>query len=136
MTLRGRSRALVPAVLVLAAVGLLGCSSAGTERPATPATLRIVTPAPNAETGPDVDLHLVLDRARLVPGTQIGGEVRPHEGHVHVSVDGRLIAMSYGLEQTLRGLTPGSHTAQAEFVAADHLPFRNRVVAVVTFTVR
>jgi hypothetical protein len=53
-----------------------------------------------------------------------------------VSVDGQITQMYYGTHQTVAGLTPGSHTIQAEFVAADHAPFSNRVVAAVTFEVR
>jgi hypothetical protein len=43
--------------------------------------------------------------------------------------------MTYGLEQVLHGLAPGEHWVRAEFVATDHLPFRNEVSDSVTFTV-
>jgi hypothetical protein len=33
-------------------------------------------------------------------------------------------------------MSPGRHTVVAEFVAADHAPFANRVVAAVSFDVR
>ena len=41
--------------------------------------------------------------------------------------------MTYGLVQVvdLRDLPPGSHTLQAEYVAADHAPFDPRVTAAV-----
>ena len=119
---------------MLVACTLSACTGGGSGRPSTPATLRIVTPAPNADTGPDVDVRVVLDHARIVsapPGTSLD----PSRGHVHVSLDGQFIAMSYSLNRRLSGLAPGEHTVQAEFVATDHLPFRNRVVASVTFTV-
>ena len=51
-------------------------------------------------------------------------------------VDGTLVAMPLRLTEQLPKLSPGSHTVQAEFVASDHLPFANRVVAAVTFSVR
>lgn len=101
----------------------------------TQATLQIVTPAPNAVTGPTVELRMQLEHAELVPPTQIGGQIRGDRGHIHVSVDGALVTMSLELNQPIPDLTPGYHTIQAEFVASDHLPFKNRVVAAVTFRV-
>jgi len=44
--------------------------------------------------------------------------------------------MAYSTTQELKGLTPGAHSVQVEFVAIDHLPFSNRVVAAVLFTVK
>lgn len=129
------------AVLITAAV--TGCGSGGSEaggasnanRPRTPATLEIVEPAPNATTGADTAVRLRLDGAELIPGTQVSGGVQPRRGHIHLSVDGQLYSMTDSLTQEIRALTPGVHTVQAEFVAADHLPFRNRVVAAVSFEV-
>jgi hypothetical protein len=114
----------------------VACSGGSNNRPTTPATLQIVAPAANAVTGPDVALRVILRKARIIAPTRIGGAVKPGEGHIHVAVDGQVIAMLSGTTQPLTGLAPGTHTAQAEFVAADHLPFSNRVVAAVTFTVR
>jgi hypothetical protein len=112
------------------------CGGSGSGRPSTPATLQILAPAPNAETGPNVDLRLKLDHAQVVPATQVGGKIRPDRGHIHVSVDGQITQMYYGVHQTVPNLTPGSHTILAEFVASDHAPFSNRVVAAVTFRVQ
>jgi hypothetical protein len=81
-----------------------------------------------------VDLQLDLVGATVVAATT--GPLRPDEGHIHVSLDGRLVSMAYGTTQPLHGLTPGSHSVRAEFVATDHAPFRNRVVAAVLFEVR
>jgi hypothetical protein len=122
-------------------VGLLtsgACSSAGSgvaDRPRTPARLEIVDPVPDATTGPDVTVRLALRGARLAPSTASGGRVDPRRGHVHVAVDGRLVAMASDLDVAVSGLTPGEHTVQAEFVATDHLPFANEVLAAVTFRV-
>ena len=102
----------------------------------TAATLQILTPAPNATTGTNVDLRLRLRNARVVPASQVGGTIRPDRGHIHVSVDGQVTQMFYGVMQKVPDLTPGLHTIQAEFVASDHLPFANRVVAAVTFEVK
>jgi hypothetical protein len=141
-------RAIVPAIvpaIVLCALGVFaatGCSSSSSRgdapsaRPTTSATLQIVSPAPNERTGTTVDVRLRLDDARVVPSTQVGGKIRPDQGHIHLLLDGQLVAMPSRLIDRLPRLTPGSHTVQAEFVATDHLPFANRVVAAVTFRAR
>jgi hypothetical protein len=122
-------------VVVLAACGSSGGGTAGADRPHTPATLEIVDPTPNATTGADTTVRLALAHATLAPGTQISGGAQPRTGHIHLSVDGQLYSMTDSLTQEIRALTPGVHTVQAEFVAADHLPFANRVVAAVSFEV-
>ena len=104
------------------------------ERPLTPARVQIVAPTPNQETGPDVTVQVKLTGAREVP--QQGGEVKPDEGHIHVSLDGLVVAMAYQDTQVLKGLTAGQHSVQVDFVAVDHVPFRNRVTAGVLFTVK
>jgi hypothetical protein len=132
-----------------ASLGAAGCSSSTkattsasdatsptAPRPKTNATLQIVSPAPNDRTGPDVRVTMRLRGAHLAPATQTGGALRPDEGHVHLSLDGQLIAMPLRLAEPLPRLRPGSHTVQAEFVATDHVAFDNRVVAAVTFDVR
>jgi hypothetical protein len=120
---------------VLCVLACAACSSAG-GRPRTTATLQIVTPAPNSVTGPTVDVKLLLAHAQLVPPTQVGGKIVGDRGHIHVSVDGTLVSMALQVDQPITDLAPGVHTIEAEFVASDHLPFKNRVVAAVTFRVR
>jgi hypothetical protein len=117
-------------------VTLAACSGSSSGRPHTPATLQILRPEPNATTGSNVDLHLLLHHAKVVPASQVGGAIRPDRGHIHVSVDGQITQMFYGVVQQVPNLAPGTHTIQAEFVASDHAPFANRVVAAVTFTVK
>lgn len=138
-----RSR-LLATLLLLALVLAAGCgsdtknsnssSSAGT-RPTTTAQLRIVQPAPNqVVTGTSMTVMLQLDGAKIVPQTST--VLKPDEGHVHLSLDGQIVSMTFGLTDQVNNLTPGSHTLQAEFVAADHAPFANRVTAVALFTVQ
>jgi hypothetical protein len=134
--LRDRRLLALLAVLVAGGVLLSGCGGSSGGRPTTDATLRFVTPTPNAVSGTDVVVRVRLDGARVVPATQVGGTPRPDRGHIHVSLDGQLVAMSYGDRQVLPNVAPGRHTLQAEFVATDHLPFANRVVTAVTFSVR
>ena len=125
--------------VVVLALAVAACGSSGGSstpgRPHTPARLAIVAPTPNQVTGPDVTVQLTLRGARLAPGTQISGGAQPRKGHIHLSVDGQLYSMTDTLRQDIRALDPGVHTVQAEFVAADHLPFANRVVAAVSFRV-
>jgi hypothetical protein len=52
-----------------------------------------------------------------------------------VFLDGRLVSMAFQTEQTERGLISGTHALRAEWVAVDHLPFRNRVTTSVQFQV-
>jgi hypothetical protein len=113
-----------------------GATTTAGPRPRTNATLQIVSPAPNDRTKPDVQVTMRLGGAHLAPATQTGGAVRPDVGHIHLSLDGQLIAMPLRLAERLPRLRPGSHTVEAEFVATDHVPFDNRVVAAVTFDVR
>ncbi|MEW6477770.1 MAG: DUF6130 family protein [Actinomycetota bacterium] len=128
-------------LMPLLLIGLTACgeekkSSAPrmAERPATPARIQIVSPTPNQVTGPDVTVQVRLIGAREVP--EQAGEVKPDEGHIHVSLDGAVVAMAYQDTQVLKGLTPGQHSVQVDFVAVDHLPFKNRVTAGVLFTVK
>src|SRR5947209_1828762 len=123
--------------LVLAACGGSSSSNGGNSgRPSTSARLQILDPTANAQTGPDVTLKLQLTGAQIAPPEQVTGKLRGDRGHVHVSVDGTVVSMNYGLSAPLPHLAPGQHTVQAEFVAIDHASFRNRVVTAVLFTVQ
>lgn len=130
------SRLALPVGLVLAATVTACGGKASTARPSTTARLQIVAPGPNAVAPPDLNLVTNLVGARVVPASQVTGKLRGDEGHIHVSLDGRLVSMAYGTTQDLHGLKPGPHTLQAEFVAVDHQPFANRVVAAVLFQVQ
>src|SRR5438067_1825003 len=138
--LLGRRAARAAVSLLLLALVLTGCSKdkAASPRPAarptTQARIQILQPTPNQETGPDVTVQVQLIGAKEVP--QSGPPIKPDEGHVHVSLDGQIVAMAYGDRQTLKGLPSGEHSVQVDFVAADHIPFQNRVTAGVLFKVK
>jgi hypothetical protein len=116
--------------------GSAATSSATTlgPRPASTAKLTILTPR-NGQTisGQTPEVRLGLKGARIV--AQTSTHIRPDQGHVHLLVDGKLVAMNYGLDERLPKLSPGQHVVQVEFVAADHAPFDPRVLAQAAFEV-
>jgi len=131
-------------VALLVAVGLaavLGaCSSASSSsstsaRPTTPARLRILAPAPGVVVGTRPTLRLELSSARLATAAR-AADLPTDEGFVHVYVDNKLVSVLYGLTQKLPTLDAGSHSVRVEFVAADHAPFANQVVAATQFKVK
>jgi hypothetical protein len=135
---------LVAAALLCAATACGGGSSTGSgstssaglsARPTTPAQIRIAAPEPNAVVpGPDVPVTVDLSGAKVVSVTST--DVRPDEGHIHISIDGRIVSMSGATTDTIPDVAPGQHSLQAEFVAGDHAPFANKVVAATLFTVQ
>jgi hypothetical protein len=134
------TRLALPAVLAVA-VTATGCGGAKSnskstnDHPASPVRIQITQPTPNQTTGPDVTLELNLIGGKVVPATQttVEGTLPTNEGHIHVSLDGTLVNMAYSTTQDLHNLKPGQHTLTAEFVAVDHLPFKNRPTAAVIF---
>jgi hypothetical protein len=131
---------------VLAACGSTGAPSDGSgspgtsgastpaPRPSSTAKLSIVAPA-NGQTvaGPKVNLKLALAGAKIVQATSTN--LKPDEGHLHVYLDGRIVSMTFGLDQEIPDAAPGQHVIRVEFVASDHAPFAPRVFAQVVFTV-
>jgi hypothetical protein len=110
-------------------------STTASARPRSTAKLSIVAPKNGSTvTGPTVDLRISLKDARIVKRTST--DLTPDEGHVHVLLDGKLISMTYGLEQQVPDLAPGPHRIEVEFVAMDHAPFDPRVTAVTSFQVK
>jgi hypothetical protein len=137
-TVAGKLGRLALPLILASAITVTGCGGKSTKtvtgkRPTTTAHLVILHPTPNEVTGTKVTLQLGLSGATVVQRTN--GPLTPNEGHIHVSVDGQLVSMAYGTTQDL-DLKPGDHSVQAEFVATDHAPFANRVVAAVLFTVK
>jgi hypothetical protein len=134
------------ALAALAVVLLGACSSAGgstpspattslAARPSSTAKLTILAPR-NGQTlsrqSPQVRLGLA--GAEIVAHTTT--RIRPDQGHIHLLVDGKLVAMNYGLNEQLPNLTPGQHVVQVEFVAADHAPFDPRILTQAAFSVK
>ena len=139
------SLAMVGAVVVIAGLTLprqfMGPNTTPTAtptgaRPASTAALSIDRPvAGQPVSGTQVEVVMTLDGGRIVEAATT--RLTPDTGHVHLSLDGKLVSMTYGLVQLVdvKGLSPGEHTLEAEFVAADHGPFDPRVVARSTFTI-
>ena len=84
-------------------------------------------------TGSGLKVVMNLDGGTIVDTSST--RLAPDTGHVHLSLDGTIVSMTYGLGQVvdLHGVPPGEHTLRAEFVAANHQPFDPRVVATVRF---
>ena len=107
---------------------------AAQSRPESTATVDIVTPRPGAVVaGRTLHVRLKLNGGQIVPQTDV--HLTPNRGHIHLILDGKVVSMSYGLEQDV-AVSPGPHILQAEFVATDHFPFNPRVIRVTTFTAR
>jgi hypothetical protein len=134
---------LAVALLLLAACSGSGGAAGGSAapattalgpRPASTAKLTILSPH-NGQTihTETPEVRLGLAGAKIV--TQTSTHIRPDQGHVHLLVDGKLVAMNYGLDERLPKLDPGQHLVQVEFVAADHAPFEPRVLAQAAFIV-
>jgi len=83
--------------------------------------------------GSELEVVMRLTGGTIVQTTTTN--IQPNTGHIHLSVDGRLVSMTYGVLQPLdlSSLKPGTHTLTAQFVAADHGPFDPPVVATATF---
>jgi hypothetical protein len=130
------------AILVASAIvprALLGpnaspSAAASGPRPSSTATIVLRSPTPGQEVdGDQLEVLLALTGGTVSDATTTA--VTPNVGHIHVSLDGQVVSMTYGTVQVidLRAVPAGRHTLEAEFVAADHAPFDPRVVASVTF---
>jgi hypothetical protein len=137
---RTTSRRLRIATLLAALSLVAGCSSgsssessgAASPRPSSPARLTITSPSDGEVIlGTDVPVKVQLAGATVVPATT--ATIVPTQGHIHVSLDGNLVAMNFGLSDVVHDVPPGPHVLQVEFVASDHLPFDPRVIAQTTF---
>lgn len=103
-------------------------------RPSSTATLSFRDPVDGSSLAADeVTVVLGLRGGRIVDAAS--SVLTPDTGHVHLVLDGELVSMTSGLVQIvdLGGMSPGAHTLQAEYVAADHAPFDPRVTAAVRF---
>ena len=140
------SLAVVGGVIVIAGLTLprqfmrpnVATPSPSGARPASTATLAFEEPSPGQvapATDTQLDVVMTLEDGRIVDAAST--TLTPDTGHIHLSLDGRLVSMTYGLVQLvdIHDLAVGEHTMQAEFVAADHGPFDPRVIARTTFTI-
>jgi len=104
-------------------------------RPTSTAKIAILEPsAGEVVSGKTFTAKLQLTGGKVVK--EVSQILTPDEGHVHLSVDGKIVSMTFGLSQKVPMPKPGSHLLQAEFVAKDHGPFAPRVLSTVTFTVK
>ncbi|HEX9775774.1 MAG TPA: hypothetical protein VGB83_09365 [Actinomycetota bacterium] len=104
----------------------------GDAYPASTAELTIVAP----EQGEIIDGTTVTVEVSLKEACILGQAqqlVRPDTGHVHITLDGRTITLAAGKTYTIDDVEPRLHTLQAEFAAADHVPFNPRVITTVNF---
>jgi hypothetical protein len=119
-------------VVALAASCGGGGGTTATERPSSTAKITIVEPkAGDVITAKRFTVRLKLDGGRIA--NVVSKDLTPDEGHVHVSVDGKIITQTFGLTQKLDTPKDGQHLLQAEFVAKDHGPFDPRQISTVTF---
>lgn len=103
-------------------------------RPRSTASVSIVGPSPGAViSGTKMRVRLSLMGARIIQETTT--RLAPDEGHIHISIDGKVFSMNYGLDQEVE-VTKGTHLLQVEFVANDHFPFNPRVIVAAPFVVQ
>lgn len=136
---RGRLGALGWAALLVVLVGAAGCGSGSgatpapaTSRPKSTGTISIVEPkAGQTVTGGTLHVKVAVEGATILNNPNVV-KPTPSQGHVHLSIDGKVVSMVYGPDQDV-AVTPGRHLLEAEFVAGDHLPFNPRVAQKTTF---
>jgi Family of unknown function (DUF6130) len=143
MAMRNGRRLAARVTIAVIALVATACSSGASSavspsvlaRPSSTGTLTIVSPTDGQVVhGTSVRVRTKLTGARVVAASTTN--IVPDEGHLHITLDGEIVAMNFGLSDELTGLTPGIHTLQVEFVASDHLPFDPRVIQQVTFEVK
>jgi hypothetical protein len=124
----------VACLAVGTALPLILHASVTVTRPSTAARLQIVSPTQGEVFQGDpatIRVEVRLEGGQVVAISSL--HLVPNEGHIHLSLDGSLVAMT-GLQGQISA-SPGVHTLRAEFVAIDHGPFRPRVLATVVFRV-
>ncbi len=100
-------------------------------RIASTAVIRIVSPMPGETVSTKgATVKISLTGAHIVKSGSTN--LKPDEGHVHLSVDGRVITLTGTLEVSTGPLKAGPHLIEIEFAASDHGPFSPRVIQQVT----
>jgi hypothetical protein len=139
------SLAAVAVVVSAAACGGSGHAASGppgpptSPRPGSAARLTIITPA----NGAVIHARTVHVKARLAGAdTENPATALALPGYLHLYLDNKIISIApvasndSVTKQTIGRVKPGRHTLKIEFVGPNHLPFRPRVIAAVTFTLR
>lgn len=132
-----------PAAVAALTMILAGACSSGEEpkakpsastnaRPSTNVKLRVLSPESGSTLkGKTVTVKLDLQGGAIAP--KASTNLKPNEGHIHVTLDNKL-SHTYGLEQSFNDVLPGLHALRVEFVASDHVPFNPRLIVNVGFT--
>jgi hypothetical protein len=138
---------LVAAAVVLSAAACGGSGQAASAppgpptspRPGSPARLTIVTPA----NGAVIHTRTVHIKVRLNGATtENPATTQALPGYLHLYLDSKIVSIApvasndSVTKQVIGRVKPGRHMLKIEFVGPDHLPFRPRVIASVTFAVR
>jgi hypothetical protein len=139
------SLAAVAVLLAAAACGGSGQAASGpsgpptSPRPGGAARLTIITPA----NGAVIQTRTVHVKVRLTgASTENPATTQALPGFIHLYLDSKIISIAPVAsndsltKQTIGRVKPGRHSLKIEFVGPNHLPFRPRVTAVVTFAVR
>jgi hypothetical protein len=115
-------------------LGPAPATAAAGQRPSSTATLSFAAPRSGAKISTD-ELTVRLDLQGATVTQVTSTTVTADTGHIHLSLDGVLVSMTGDTQQVvdLRNVAAGTHTLQADFVAADHLPFDPPITARMTF---
>lgn len=106
-------------------------------RPASTATIEVLAPRDGKVVpGESLDIQIRIAGGRIVELAST--DLRPDEGHLHLSIDGKLLSMRMGFSQRvdIGDLDRGRHLLMVEYVASDHAPFNPRVIDRTTFQIR
>lgn len=127
------------AVIAVSLTVLGGCASKSPStsqtRPSSTAKVAIVAPTSGVTIdGKDVEVKLTLVGGRITK--LVTTHIQPNIGHIHLRLDGTTILILGSLDNHVKNVKPGQHVLEAEFVAADHLPFVPDVLSAVTFTAK
>jgi len=108
--------------------------SASFTRLASTGHVTIISPTPNEVIhGSTLHVKVELTGAHIVPRATT--TVTPDTGHIHITIDDRLVSIYAGTEYDATGLAPGLHVLTVEFVMANHATFDPRVQVKQTFRV-
>jgi len=132
---------LIGFMVALAACGGGSPQSSGSSTPSASFTrlastghVTIISPTANEVIhGTTLHVKVLLTGAHIVPRATT--TVTPDTGHIHITIDGKLVSIYAGTEYDATGLTPGLHVLTVEFVMANHAPFNPRVETRQTFRV-